>query len=953
MTRSRVHLRLAMITCSAVVLALTIAPRALAAEVLVRSCSQAAGIHWTMGNPGWVGSYLQAPAPGATTGSCPSGMSFTTSAPVPQDTQAAWQFIAPWNASVSHIKFDYEGGETTGGWRYSVSTCSSDCTTIGTLPERGANDPPATWEHGVSGFFSLAVTANCTALLCSPSVPLKFHDVVFTILDETPPTSTVVVPSFWTQRKNIFAAAVIGDSGGSGLADATARIDSGTPFLDAGNCDLDFLYQSSPFKPADYPCRQSVSRPYQQLDLSGVADGTHYIKVDAKDVAGNVSPTESYVFRIDDTPPSTPEDPVFTGVPKLESSPFRWTALPSVGVSWVNRTENSGSFNQSGVARSSYERVPHPPTTGAPIKVVGVAKASLPNISLPSDGLWDIYVTTVDQAGNESGALKLVVGRDSGVPAPPALNENSWLSESALGTQSWAPGSGGTAISGICGHSIAVNSTADSEPPAQISDAGATTSWRLPPGLSEGIHWLHMRAISCAGVASPTARKPIRIDRSAPAVSVGGLPTTEWSNTVVQAEIEAIDPLSGVATIDYRLDQGSGLRSTDSHVAIAIGEGEHEFKVDATDAAGNTSVQTRRHVNVDLTPPIASIDSHDRSQPTKITGSITDGLSGVAAAEVQYRLVDPPGSAWSSLPTATQTGGTGAKSIAFGATIPDGSMSDGHYAFRIVAVDCAGNSAVDPPVQQLELPLRQTPSLTARLAVVEKRCFTARGRVCTKRSACRRRGNCKLKPVTDELGARQSRTTAFAQPVELLADIRDQQGRPIADRDLKVYSAIGGQSPTLQKSLTSDVNGRVRMRIGAGASRRFIVRSEAGSMQFGATASADLGVAVAVTLRVSKRRVRNGQSVKFFGELDGASDAYSPKGLLAVLEYFKPGAGWKPAVDRPKIDGDGRYSSERYTFVGELKRPKTVKFRTFVNTERTGYPFVEGYSNTVAIRVSP
>lgn len=946
------------LVCTMLILVFAATPFAAAKDLLVRSCSQATGTNWTTGNPGWYGSYYKPPFPGSTSGSCPAGMSFSTSVSTTKGTEAAWSFSMPWLPIVRHIRFEFEGGDTTTGWRYSVRSCSdisNPCETLDTFPDRNADDPADVWERDLAINGILRIVATCTVAPCAPATPLAFHDVVFTVHDEEPPEAWMMGYGSWSKRINVdYSASLSDDYGGAGLASGTARIGDSPPLLDAfkaGAWDLDQRYRGSEYKPADYPLVLSVSRSGRMLELFDLADGKHQVKFEATDVAGNVMEPKSYTIHLDDTPPSVPEDPVLTGAKKQPLSPHYWTTSPSIGVSWTNRTEPVATDTHSGVRSTSVARYPHG-TDVDPGALDGtgghLTTDSIPSIQLPQDGLWDIFISTIDAAGNRSGALKLVVGRDDGVPAPPVLQELPWLSESALGTQHWTSGSSGTAISGICGYSIDVNSTQDSEPPSKISDEGTITSQRLPAHLAEGMHWFHARAVSCAGRASDVADSPIKIDRTAPTVFLDGVGSGAWSDKSLDVRLTADDELSGVERIGYRIGTDPVRFSNSKSESISIGEGVHELRYFAIDNAGNGSSEQTRTVRVDFTPPQAEFKPRDLLRPTRLEGTVVDGLSGVKMAMFQYRQLGASENSWKSLPTSMQQGHGGERLVS--AEIPDATMSDGRYEFRILAIDEAGNATAEGSSATIELPVRETPSLIAKLAKVVSRCVEADGSVRRSRSSRRR---CAWKPVVDDGRALQRQTVDFARQVELIGEIRDQRGVPTKARDLKIYEAVDGKNPRFVKTIASDAQGKIRYSVPSGPSRRFIIRSDSDELRMPASAYADLGVALTARLRANKRRVRMGESVRFFGSIESVASEHSPSGLLALIEYYKPGEGWAPAVGRRRIGADGKFATLPYTFRGDLKKPKTVRFRAFVNTKRTGFPFLDGYSGEVSVRILP
>ena len=114
--------------------------------------------------------------------------------------------------------------------------------------------------------------------------------------------------------------------------------------------------------------------------------------------------------------------------------------------------------------------------------------------------------------------------------------------------------------------------------------------------------------------------------RQAPAFSVG------WENPSEQhAPIAAarwrLAPLAGGACSEGRVG-APGITRLDG--LSAPGEGEYELSVWLEDAAGNHDPAFGRvaHVRVDGTAPSLSFDEHDPSDPTRVSVSSADALSG-------------------------------------------------------------------------------------------------------------------------------------------------------------------------------------------------------------------------------------------------------------------------------------------------------------------------------------
>ena len=125
---------------------------------------------------------------------------------------------------------------------------------------------------------------------------------------------------------------------------------------------------------------------------------------------------------------------------------------------------------------------------------------------------------------------------------------------------------------------------------ADDSGAAPTVEYRLGDGewlpyegpielSEEGVHALELRATDAAG-NSTTESLEVRIDTVAPVVSAEA---DDDDSTIL---VDAVDAASGVALIEYRLDDGQWLEFAGE---LEVGDGVSSVSFRATDAAGNVS----------------------------------------------------------------------------------------------------------------------------------------------------------------------------------------------------------------------------------------------------------------------------------------------------------------------------------------------------------------------------
>ena len=146
---------------------------------------------------------------------------------------------------------------------------------------------------------------------------------------------------------------------------------------------------------------------------------------------------------------------------------------------------------------------------------------------------------------------------------------------------------------------------------------------------------------------------------------------------------------------------------------------------------------------------------------------------------------------------------------------------------------------------------------------------------------------------------------------------------------------------TAVDSIATDAGGRFVYQLPAGVSRRvwFVHRTGGGA----AAANVDMLVRAPVTLRSSRRSLRNGEATRFRGRVGGSADT---GGLVVELQYPQRG-GWQTFATT-QVGRKGRFRY-RYRFTRTVGT-RTYRLRARVPAQR-GYPFVPGASRTVRVRV--
>lgn len=158
---------------------------------------------------------------------------------------------------------------------------------------------------------------------------------------------------------------------------------------------------------------------------------------------------------------------------------------------------------------------------------------------------------------------------------------------------------------------------------------------------------------------------------------------------VARVTLSATDAESGVASVEYKLDDGTWTAYTS---AVSVNTpGMHMLSYRATDRAGNTSAEGMAHFTIvqqDTTAPTVSGQVAGQQDPNgayigsaMVTVFAQDAGSGVAS--VEYKL---DSGAWTAYTEAVQVSAPGAHTVLFRATDQAGNVStEGTLSFTVVS----------------------------------------------------------------------------------------------------------------------------------------------------------------------------------------------------------------------------------------------------------------------------
>jgi hypothetical protein len=692
------------------------------------------------------------------------------------------------------------------------------------------------------------------------------------------------------------------------------------------------------------PCPLSRNASWA-VDTRSYDDGVATLSVRADD-AGGFSDERLETVKIDNTPPTAP-----VGVAVADQG--EWKIVNDFGLSWDSAPESHAP-----ISAVHYEMCPIPDGVCEHVTVDAGASQAM-QVQVPDRGIYEIRLWFEDAAGNVDSSRPsdpVVLKFDDAVPgraqvAAPARWVGAVQSEHA--SVSLDLEDDVEPISGIAGYSI---TTDGSSPDGSVEVGGRSADYVLGP-MPEGVTVVRSVAVSGAGQPSNLVGAALaKIDRSAPlTLAEGILDVDTWQTRAVRAEITSSDQtgLSGVsaAPLDRPVDEGgymairldngpsTEVRGDRADVAVET-DGRHTLRYRAFDAAGNGSVEKEVGFKIDGTAPVGAFRALDPGDPRALRVDVADATSGVADGRIEYRREGEGG--FRRLAT-VRAGGV------LNARLDDQELAPGRYEVRAVVTDVAGNEAVvdhwaDGSRTILAMPLRLAANMSVAGTVKAKGCGKAAkkrrgsrgGRKRAARPKCRRKT--KTKSATT-LGLRHGKRAPSSGRLETV------QGAPIAHAPIVTEGQARSGGPFVRLGAArTDARGNFRFAVPAGPSRTIRYRYEGTNTVQPTAAQLTTKVAAAARLKVDRRRLRNGQAVRFTGRLLGKP---IPKAGKLVALQAKVGRGWRTfATPRANKKGIFRHRY-RFTATTGVRR---YKFRAVVERE-DAYPYEAGVSRIVRVIV--
>ncbi|MCY6412715.1 Ig-like domain-containing protein [Acinetobacter sp. VNH17] len=399
---------------------------------------------------------------------------------------------------------------------------------------------------------------------------------------------------------------------------------------------------------------------------TNLADGVYQFKAVVTDVAGNSAETLSSTVTVDNTPPV--------------AGTLSFSNLTDTGISTTDLITQDKTFDLSLTGREAGTTVVYQVS-----KDNGTWANTTANQTNLADGVYQFKAIVTDVAGNSAETLSPKLTVDNTPPAAGVLSFSSLtdtgISSTDLITQDKAFD---LSLTGQEAGTTVVY---------QVSkDNGAwTATTASQTNLADGIYQFKAIVTDVAGNSAETFSQIVTVDNTPPAagtLSFNNLTDTGISSTDRITQDKAFDlSLTGQeqgTTVVYQVSVDGGQTWVDTDTAQSnLADGVYQFKAIVTDVAGNSAETLSPIVTVDNTAPVTGTLAFANFNDTGIlaTDYITKdqafdlSLTGQEAGTTVVYQVSKDNGVWVNT------------------DIAQSNLVDGHYQFKAIVTDKAGNSA--------------------------------------------------------------------------------------------------------------------------------------------------------------------------------------------------------------------------------------------------------------------
>ncbi|MGA7606123.1 MAG: Ig-like domain-containing protein, partial [Anaerolineales bacterium] len=376
-------------------------------------------------------------------------------------------------------------------------------------------------------------------------------------------------------------------------------------------------------------------------------DGNHTVKFVATDNAGNAT-SQSVSFKLDQS------------IPTITFTP-------------------TGTLGQHGWYQSN-------------VSLAITASDSVSGISTPIEysmdngATWLTYAGPISFSGDGPHAGQARVESNSGGAiattfyvqidtTPPTqtlvldgtMGQNNWYTSTVQTSLNTSDATSGVWYSTIQNNGVQIQNTLLSPAPIELGD---------------GVYNLQYTTLDKAGNSASGTSPAIHVDTTPPVITftpTGTLGSNGWYTSNVSLAIAATDATSGVATLEYSMD--NGLTWPTYTGPIPLSDGTYTIEARSTDNAGNQSTDSTT-VKVDTTPP---------TQRLVLKGTM--GQNNWYTSDVQASVNASDGGAGVASSTIADNGGAAQPSPV--------TLDDGVHSLQYVTADKAGNTITNtsPSIQ--------------------------------------------------------------------------------------------------------------------------------------------------------------------------------------------------------------------------------------------------------------
>lgn len=457
----------------------------------------------------------------------------------------------------------------------------------------------------------------------------------------------------------------------------------------------------------DMAAYNSCSSP---LGLSNLSEGSHNLRVRARDASGAIDPTPaSRTWTVDTQPPDTTIASGPSGTVASESADFVFTSnepgatfecdLDGGGFSAcaantlltnlaqgghvlvVRAVDAAGNRDPSPEQRTwtvdtvppetTIQAAPDSPASGtAQFEFTSPEPTATFECSLDGAGFVGCasprtYTGLTDGTHNFRVRALDLVGNADATPA-----SHTWSVDVSVPDTMIDAGPIGATSSTTASFTFSAvgSSGATFECSLDGSAFAACSSPRNYSALAEGDHTFQVRARSATGVLDPSpATRNWTVDVSAPDTTLSGGPNGSVASTSASFTLSSND---AAATFECSVDSGAFSQCSSPLVLSGLGQGSHTARARAVDAAGNRdATPAQRTWTVDTLSPDTTIDS----APSSLTNQTTATFAFSSEAGTTFEC---------SLDMAPFTSCVSPHVL---------SASHGTHMFAVRAVDAAGN----------------------------------------------------------------------------------------------------------------------------------------------------------------------------------------------------------------------------------------------------------------------